>query len=153
VSTTIKLAKGDIFVNSAGHVETITSINKAAQDVSLALLQEFDPVQDFGSELAELQTPQFSGLGGLRGLIGQKVQQAMDRLIRLQNLDRDIISAEERIDSIKNLRVIQLNDVLSFQFILEVVVESGDTALQAMLLDISHQIPNNAIPGTPGVAT
>ena len=102
MSTSVKLAKGDIFVNSAGQVESITGIDKAAQDVAVALLQVFNADQDFGSELAALQTPQFSGLGALQGLIGQKVQQAVDRLIRIQNLDRDIIPANERIEEIKN---------------------------------------------------
>lgn len=132
------MADGDLFINSAGRAETIEGANKASQDIAESLLTPLDASRAFGSELADLNVPQpvrnFAG----RGIISKKVDEAIQRLIRLQNTDTQS-TADERIEKINRIIVNQINST-DFVFWVSVLLEDR-SVLSDQLLGVSlrHQ--------------
>ncbi len=96
-----------------------------------------DNTRAYGSELTALDIPQpvteFAG----KALISKKVDEAIQRLRRLQDLD-PAITQDERIDRINKLVVDQ---VASTDFVFWVSVVTADTAVADNVLAVSlrHQ--------------
>lgn len=151
MSTTLKISNGDIDIDEVtGAATEITGVDKAGQDVANVLM--IDRIQPktsrsaaafrrtYGNELASLQTPTFfSGAVG-KPLVAQKIQEAIQSLIDLQDVDPSITD-DEHIDHIGRLLVESL-DITDYIYFVEVIVRSGNTSpavsnLQAVKLD--HQ--------------
>lgn len=138
MSTTLRMADGDIFINSAGRAETVTGANKSSQDIAEVLLTPLDGLRDYGSELQDLNVPEPVRVFAGRALISKKVDEAIQRLIRSQQRDTES-TADERIDRINRLIVEQINGT-DFVFWVSVLLED-DTVLTDQLLGVSlrHQ--------------
>jgi hypothetical protein len=129
---------GDIYINTAGRAETIDGANKAAQDIAEVLLTPLDALRGFGSELANLNVPEPVRVFAGRSLIAKKVDEAIQRLKRLQGNDTES-TRDERIDKINRIIVEQINST-DFVFWISVLLED-DTVLSDQLLGVSlrHQ--------------
>lgn len=138
MSTTIRMADGDLFINSAGRAETISGADKASQDTAESLLTPLDGLRDFGSELADLNVPEPVRVFAGRAIISKKVDEAIQRLIRLQNSDTQS-TADERIEKINRIIVNQINGT-DFVFWVSLLLED-QTVLSDQLLGVSlrHQ--------------
>jgi phage baseplate assembly protein W len=138
MSTTIRMADGDLFINSAGRGETIDGADKASQDIAEILLTPLDALRDFGSELSSLNVPEPVRVFAGRALISKKVDEAVQRLKRLQQNDTES-TAEERIDRINRIIVDQIAST-DFVFWVSVLLEDR-TVLADQLLGVSlrHQ--------------
>lgn len=129
---------GDIYLNSAGRGETISGADKASQDIAEVLLTPLDALRDFGSELADLNVPEPVRVFAGRALISKKVDEAVQRLKRLQQTDTQS-TADERIDKINRIIVEQINST-DFVFWVSLLLED-ETVLSDQLLGVSlrHQ--------------
>lgn len=138
MSTTLRMADGDLFINSAGRAETVTGANKAAQDIAEVLLTPLDGLRDYGSELQDLNVPEPVRIFAGRALISKKVDEAIQRLIRFQQRDTQS-TADERISRINRLIVEQIN-ASDFVFWVSTMLED-ETVLTEQLLGVSlrHQ--------------
>jgi hypothetical protein len=138
MSTTIRMADGDIFINSAGRAELIDGANKASQDIAETLLTPLDALRDFGSELADLNVPEPVRVFAGKALISKKVDEAVGRLQRAQETDTQSTAAE-RIKEVQRIVVKQINGT-DFVFWVSVVQEDA-TIIADQLLGVSlrHQ--------------
>lgn len=149
MSTTIKISNGDIDIDEVtGGATLITGVNKCGQDSANVLMLNRKQTnrsgklfrRAYGNELASLQTPTFfSGVIG-KPLVAQKIQEAVQSLIDLQDVDPNITD-DEHIDHIGKLMVESL-DVTDYIYFVELIVRSGNTSpavsnLEAVKLD--HQ--------------
>lgn len=159
MSTTLKISNGDIDIDQVtGAASVINGVDKCSQDVAEVLM--IDRIQpktsrsaaafkrSYGNELASLQAPTFfSGVVG-KPLVAQKIQEAIQSLIELQDADPNIDDAEH-IDHIGRLLVEQL-DVTDYIYFLEVVVRSGGTVptvtnLSAVKLEHQYAMTSGAV--------
>lgn len=138
MSTTLRMADGDIFINSAGRAETIDGANKAAQDIAEILLTPLDALRDYGSELSDLNVPEPVRVFAGKSLISKKVDEAIQRLKRAQESDAES-TADERISKVNRIIVDQINST-DFVFWVSVLLED-ETVLSDQLLGVSlrHQ--------------
>jgi len=138
MSTTIRMADGDIYLNSAGRGETIAGADKCSQDTAEVLLTPLDALRDFGSELADLNVPEPVRIFAGRALISKKVDEAIQRLRRLQQTDTQS-TADERINKINRIIVEQIAST-DFVFWVSLLLED-ETILADQLLGVSlrHQ--------------
>lgn len=138
MSTTIRMADGDIFINSAGRAELVENADKAAQDIAETLLTPLDALRDYGSELADLNVPEPVRVFAGKALISKKVDEAVRRLQRAQSVDTRSTAAE-RIKEVQRIIVNQINGT-DFVFWVSVVQED-DSIIADQLLGVSlrHQ--------------
>lgn len=138
MSTTLRMADGDIYINSAGRAELVDDANKAAQDIAETLLTPLDGLRDYGSELADLNVPEPVRTFAGKALISKKVDEAVRRLQRSQSNDSQSTAAE-RIKEVQRIVVDQINST-DFVFWISVVLED-DTIVADQLLGVSlrHQ--------------
>jgi hypothetical protein len=138
MSTTIRMADGDLFVDTAGRTETVTDANKCAQDVAEVLLTPLDGLRDYGSELASLNVPQPVSLLAGRALISKKVDEAVQRLKRSQERD-PYVTDQEQIEKINRLIVNNINDT-DFVFWVNVLLRDATvTSTQILAVSLRHQ--------------
>jgi len=104
MSRTIRMADGDIFINSAGRSETVEGPHKAAQDIAECLMTPWDKERDWGSELADLNIPEPVSVFAGKQLVSKKVDEAIQRLRRYQALD-PYAGPDELIEKIMKLQV------------------------------------------------
>ena len=119
MSKTIKIANGDIDINSQGILRTVNNINKAAQDVARHVLTDFSETFSEGSELRTLQDANNSFTDTL---IQQYLYEAVNRLIVKQDLNTDRDDTIVRVEDIKVRRV----GLTTAVFYMEVLHESGE---------------------------
>lgn len=138
MSTTIRMADGDIYINSAGRAELVENADKAAQDIAETLLTPLDALRDYGSELADLNVPEPVRVFAGKALISKKVDEAVRRLQRAQSVDTRSTAAE-RIKEVQRIIVNQINGT-DFVFWVSVVQED-DSIIADQLLGVSlrHQ--------------
>lgn len=135
---TIRVADGDVFLNSAGRTESIEGVDKSAQDLAEMLMTPYDPERDYGSELADLDVPSSVSVFVGKSLIGKKVDEAVQRLKRMQEQD-PYAGADEVIDRVQRLVIkeIQTGDYI---FWVGVVTVSGKPIGDRVLaVSLRHQ--------------
>ena len=116
---TVKISNGLMSFDSNGLLETIEGANKAAQDVARAILTEYNPYFDTGSNLGN--TEMNSDVSELA--IERSVYDAVYRLISAQiNASQD--DRIVRVEQIKTATV----DATTVVFYVQVLHESGQTA-------------------------
>jgi hypothetical protein len=126
MSETIKMANGDIVLDSAGRTIVIDGPEKCAQDIAESLLNNYDP-QDppyhNGSELYKLDemTTTLASFG-IPSTIESMVHDAIARLMDLQAQDA-AITDEELISEIRYIRVWQIGQ-LSWAFYAKCITNS-----------------------------
>lgn len=137
MSTTLRMADGDILINSAGRAETVTGADKCAQDIAEVLMT---PLQNgYGSELADIDVPEPVRTFVGKGIVSKKVDEALQRLIRLQRADLQS-TPDERIDRVERIVVEQIG-ATDFVFWVSAFVEDS-TVVPEQLLGVSlrHQV-------------
>lgn len=138
MSTTIRMADGDFFVNSAGRTESIEGPSKAAQDIGEILMTPLDADRDYGNELEDLDMPPQISMFAGEGLISKKVDEAIQRLRRFQRRD-PYAEADERIEKIRNL-VVQTIGSGSFFFWVNCELEDETiTPSRVLAVSLRHQ--------------
>lgn len=138
MSTTIRMFDGDILIDSAGRAQSITGTDKAAQDIAEVLMTPLDGLRDYGSELAGLNIPPIISVVAGKALISKKVDEAVQRLRRLQQQD-PAVTNDELIESIDRL-VIQQFNTGDFLFWVSVLTRDRSTTSQQVLsVSLRHQ--------------
>lgn len=117
---TIKISDGRIALNRAtGQVDTVTSVNKSAQDVARHVLTRYQPFFDEGSEIIDIQ-----GDVNLAELtVQQYIYDAVNRLIFKQA--NNFESTEDRVEDVVQLLTRRLDNG-NLVFYLIVQHSSGD---------------------------
>lgn len=119
MSKTLQVSNGDLNINSQGIANTVSNINKAAQDVARHVLSDFSETFSEGSELNNLQD---INNNFTETLIQQYIYEAVNRLIVKQDLNTDRDDDIVRVEDIKVRRV----GLTTAVFYLEVLHESGE---------------------------
>lgn len=138
MSVTLRMADGDLFINSAGRAEEVSGADKTAQDLAEVLMTPLDPLRSYGSELADLSIPQPVSLFVGKALISKKVDEAIQRLKRMQERD-PYAGPDERIDKINRLLV---EEIESREFIFWVNVLLVDKTIignRILAVSLRHQ--------------
>ena len=137
MSKTIRMADGDVFVNSAGRGENIEGADKAAQDSAEILMTPLNDA-DYGSELNDLDVPAPVSVFAGKALISKKVDEAIQRLIRYQQRDATLTD-QEAIDSI-NKMVIESMGSGSYVFWVSLLLKDQTvTADRIIAVSLRHQ--------------
>lgn len=145
MSITLKMEGGDLALDSAGRHLNIEGAEKLAQDIAESLLNNFDPeFPDYfnGSELFRVQQDPIANNTILaQERIRSYVQDAMDRLIDLQDLDA-YAEDEERIDIVDRIDVKQVGS-LSYAFYLAVINQSAELVPTAFEINLLSELPSS----------
>lgn len=145
MSITLKMADGDLVVDSAGRHINIEGAEKLAQDVAEAQLNNFDP--EFptyfnGSELYRIQgEPVPMNDIWIQERIRTFVQESIDRLIAQQDED-PYTDDEERIDFVQRIDVFHLGS-LTYAYYLIVVNDSQDAIPTGFQVSLLNQLPGS----------
>jgi hypothetical protein len=154
MSKTLKKIDGDIYLpTSNGRPEYIEGIEKLSQDTADALLTEYDPDRQFGSELASLNDqPVKSGVLGVfnKAFLMQRARDAIDRLRALQNLRQDQLTSFEAIKEVGTIRVFQISQTGYILWIDVHPMAGPDKAPTSFKVNLRHQFLNSAQPNLPG---
>lgn len=135
------MANGDIYISSYGFTELISGIEKAEQDLGESLLTVYNPSEDYGSELADLDkntilVPKLA----IQGIVSQKVREAVLRLIRKQTSDKLLTKAEE-ISEIESITVRSISVSQALFVILVRVAESR--IFKKFSVPLKHVLPDS----------
>lgn len=137
MSTTLKMADGDLATDSGGRYLNVEGPEKAAQDLAEVLMNNYDPEFPpywIGSTLFEIAAnPSEFNAFNAEISIRASVEDAVARLQDLQDID-PFVEDEELITDIHRLEVIQIGDK-TYAFFLEVRVDSDD------LLQLEFDVP------------
>ena len=107
MSTTLQIQDGQILLDPSGLLLSVTGSQKASQDLGECLLQEYLPVQGYGSWLNAVITQQVQDVTEL--ILRQFIADAVNLLQSKQTEDFAITSAE-LISSIDVLNVVSDSD-------------------------------------------
>ena len=133
MSKTIRIADGDIYIDSNGQSSLVDSVNKSGQDIAAALLIDYDANTSFGSELATFVQSPYNFISD--GIVQQLILEAVQRLQAKQQQD-SASTSDERIARIKDLRIDRSDNGDVF-FYLELETETGSTLDRAFLIPMS----------------
>jgi len=147
MSKTLRLSDGDLYVGPDGKTKLLEEADKAAQDIAAALLQFYNSERAFGSEIDQLEFPIFASRALMPGILHQKIDQAMRRLLDYQEKNR-YLTATERIVKY-DVNIVAMND-LQFLFYVDARTAAGASAKKAAIVSLRHQLPESAIPSLPG---
>jgi len=139
------MVNGDLYVDAAGRYLAIEGEEKCAQDIAESLLNNRDP--EFpewfpGSELYRITNGEATKLVAFispEELIRTFVEDAVDRLIEMQDIDAYVDDAEA-ISEIRLLRVDKIGS-LSYVFYLIVVTDTDDPIRVGFEIDLNQQLP------------
>ncbi len=132
------MADGDFFINSAGRTELVDGADKAAQDLAEVLMTPLSRARAYGSELASLDIPEpVSAIVG-KSLISKKVDEAVQRLKRLQELDPEITDTEQ-IEKIHKLVVEQIGTGQFIFWVSVLLVDQSIIGEQVLAVSLRHQ--------------
>jgi hypothetical protein len=93
MSMTLQISDGHIVIQDTnGQLATVSGNRKCAQDMGEVLLQQYDPVQDYGSYLTSIIKNQIPGAGDL--LVRLYTVDAVNRLQSKQQEDPYCTTAE-----------------------------------------------------------
>jgi len=142
MTTTFRMADGDLFFDVNGRLDAIGGAVKLSQDLAEVLLTEFDVDRDFGSELHLVETdPSFN-------ISEQQVAAFVaDAVERVQNFQRsnENTTRDEEIASIDQIEV-NKNKQTEILFGLAVSTTEGatvasQTAIRSKPVSLRHQLP------------
>jgi hypothetical protein len=145
MSLTLKMVDGDLYVDAAGRYLAIEGMEKCAQDLAESLLNNRDP--EFppwypGSELYRLTNGEYLQLLSHftpMELIQTYVEDAVDRLIELQDIDAEV-DDDEAITEILMLDVRPIGN-LTWAFWLIVQVDTNEPVKMGFTVDLKQQLP------------
>lgn len=143
MSTTLKMSNGDLAVDGAGRTVDIRGIEKSAQDMAEAFLNNYDshnPYYFNGSEFWRLDTMTFPKGGATASTTIETM--ARDAIKRLQELQEDdpYVDDDELIAEIRVLRAQPIGQ-LSYAFYCLAITDSNDPAAVGFDIDLLQQLP------------
>lgn len=137
MSKTLQVQNGHIVMNAGtGILETVEGNRKAAQDLGEVQLQDYDPIQNYGSHILQLTNSPVPGANEL--IVRQAVSDAVSTLIAAQDND-PAITSDERIIGISDLQTIDDNQG-GMAYLLKVDTESGGPVSNAVQLTSFNQL-------------
>lgn len=147
MSQTLAVANGDLDINAVGSVDLISGRDKVSQDIAEILLSEYDASRDYGGKLQTMVVP---GTGA-KALIANELQRILKRLQISQASDPGI-SAAEKIISVKDVKVSQVNDT---DYTFSVTIQTADNGSLVLTdsvkyrpVQIAHTWPSGMFPAT-----
>jgi len=149
MSKTLKMAGGDILMDSTGRPVEIVGLEKVTQDVAETLLNEYDsgdpPWYPTGAEFHRLVgSPSTYSAGDISTQIETMVYDAIERVIISQEED-PYVDDDEMIYDIVTLRAFPVGD-LSWAFYVSLLTESEEQVKSEATLDLSQQLPQSLSP-------
>lgn len=140
MSKTLKISNGDFDVDErTGVVNTVSGINKGAQDTARHLLSEFSSFFQEGNEVINftLKSPSITFSDSLAA---QFISESMSRMITKQ---RNSL-LDERVIRVNQLRT-QLVGLTTLAFLVEVLFSDGQTAAIAEAVQLDHIVEPDAL--------
>lgn len=155
MAKTLQKMDGDLVLSSSnGRYVWIDGIQKATQEVADALMSEYDPERNWGSQLSSIEklNGSKSGPAGLinRGYIKTLVRDAIERLQLMQRKRPDQIDSYETIQSIGNVRVLQISRTGYVFFVDSQTAAGPDKLTSSFLVQARHQFLPGSKPNLPG---
>ena len=142
---TLKIVDGqlDLDVNT-GLLNTVEGERKCAQDIAECMLQEYDPVQNYGSYLTAVvaNSTAIPFAGDL--FIRHYISQAVDTL-KSKQLEDPASTPDERINEISQLLTVTDQDTQTMGFYLKVETESGSAETSITNLSASQATSLNQL--------
>lgn len=159
MSITLKMAAGDLVLTPAGRFQSISGLEKCAQDIGEAYLNNYAPADPpwhpTGSEFYEIDENTYAyNTIGIKAIIERMAYDALERLMEMQQEDPEVDDAE-LIDEITSVQVWQIG-ALSWAFHSVCVTDSYENVETGFDIDLSHQMPasiETAGLEVPGVGT
>lgn len=145
MSITLKVSNGDLDVDeNRGVINTVTSVEKAGQDVARHLLSEFDAFFQEGNQLIE------DGTGSVDTdvllneiLVNQFISEAINRL----SIKQQVANESERIIRVNQITTRRVG-LTTLAFMVEVLFSGGQTATVVDTVDIkATQLDHIVNPG------
>lgn len=139
---------GDLFMDRAGQSVTVEGIEKCAQDMAEALLNNYDPEDPppyNGSELYTIDgmVPEAPSDLGISSMIERMATDAIERLMDFQQND-PYVDDDELIDEIRDMRVWKIGE-LSWAFHAFCITESDEPAEVGFDISLDQQLPGTII--------
>jgi hypothetical protein len=127
MSFTLGIKDGDIDFGIYGKPVLVVDQDKSSQDLSEAILSEYDPTRDYGCRATPGNVPAASS----KAFLSMELTMAVERLQTLQKSDM-ASTAAERISSITALKVTQSqNDPTTLHYNIATATETGSTVTSA----------------------
>lgn len=144
MSTTLRVANGDLELNAAGLGELISGRAKTSQDYAEILLSDYDAERGYGGKLHSMVVP---GLGA-KAILSAEIQRITNRLISMQSSDPNTDSSE-RIVSAQEIRVSVDKQEAQFQSELR-TADAGSLTLADNVrlkpIQLAHTWPGGQMP-------
>jgi len=142
MTTTFRMADGDLLFDVNGRLEPIDGAVKLSQDLAEVLLTEFDVDRDFGSELHLVEADPSFNISEQQ--VNAYVSDAVERVQALQRSNTNT-TRDEEIASIDQIEVFQ-NTQTEILFGLAVSTTEGrtvasQTAIRNKPVSLQHQLP------------
>lgn len=122
---TIQISNGKLSIDSDGAIQTVSGAQKAAQDIPNALLTDYKPELDTGSQLSSLVLTSEVAEVSLERTVYDTIYRWISRQVNSGQMDRI-----QRIERVLTRRI----DSTTVVFYVEVLHSSGETAEYAMPL-------------------
>ena len=159
MSTTLKMAAGDIVKTPAGRLQEVMGLEKSAQDIAEAYLNNYDPLDPpwhpTGSEFYLIDENVYAyNMIGIASMVERMAGEALERLISSQQ-DDAAVDDEELIAEVRSINVWQVG-ALSWAFYSVCVTDSEENIDTGFDIDLSQQLPaaiQSAGLSTPGTGT
>lgn len=144
MSSTLKMAAGDLVLLSTGQFQEISGIEKATQDVAETLLNNYDPFDPpwhpTGSEFYVIDSNVYAyNAMGMESMIHAMADASIQRLMD-QQADDPYVDDDERIVQIKAINVWSIGD-LSYAFYAACTTDSEEDLDLGFDMDLSQQLP------------
>lgn len=144
MSTTLKMAAGDLVLLSTGQFQSVSGIEKATQDVGETLLNNYDPLDPpyhpTGSEFYMIDQNVYAyNAMGIENMIHAMADSALQRLMDEQ-ADDPYVDDDELITEIRSINVWSIGD-LSYAFYAACVTDSDENVNLGFDIDLSQQLP------------
>jgi len=142
MTTTFRMADGDILFDINGRLEFIDGVVKLSQDLAEVLLTELDVSRDFGSELNLVETDPSFNISEQQ--VNSFVADAVERVQNLQQSNENT-TRDEEIAAIDQIEVFK-NKQTEIVFGLAVSTTEGQTvasqtAIRSKPVSLKHQLP------------
>ena len=122
--TTVKVANGDLYINSYGRPEYINNLEEASQNIGRAVLIEYDSYFDEGNELLTFVSGVSSSTTINELLSQQYLTESVNRLILKQ---RDIDIGGGKIIQVNQIKT-RMVGMTTLVFLIDVLFSDGTTS-------------------------
>lgn len=122
--TTLRVANGDLAINTYGRCDYITDLEEASQNVGRAILINYDSFFDEGNELLNFVSGASSSVNLNELLVQQYLTESVNRLILKQ---RDIELGGGKIIQVNQIKT-RMVGMTTLVFLVDVLFANGTTS-------------------------